>query len=477
MTLRVRFAPSPTGLLHIGGARTALYSYVFAKKNKGTFVLRVEDTDLERSKKEYEESQMADLKWLGIDHDEGPDKPGNYGPYRQSERLDLYKKHAEDLIDKGCAYYCFCTDEELDAKRKKAEEEKRAPHYDGTCRHLDKTQAAERVAKGEKSTIRFTVPKRSYLVKDQVRGEVTFPEDMVGDFIIIRSNGLPVYNFCCVVDDWLMEITHVIRAEDHLPNTLRQVMIYEALDVKLPEFAHVSLLVGHDRAKLSKRHGATSVTMFREQGYLPESMVNYLSLLGWSHPDEKDIFDVNELVEHFDLKRLNKAAATFDTVKLNHINGQHLRSMPNETLLETLKDFLPKDGLFEGQSKEWKLEFVDLFKEKTDVFPEFIPFLEDIFSSSVSDDEAQKEVLSWETTPKIKEFLRGEVSRLKDEGQLFLTSERVGTYLNTIKKELKIKGKPLFKGFRAVLTGRPEGSDLKRLVSLIPLTILWERLQ
>ena len=477
MTVRVRFAPSPTGFLHIGGARTALYSYVYARMNKGTFVLRVEDTDLERSKKEFEESQIADLKWLGIDYDEGPERPGQFGPYRQSERLDIYKKHAEDLIDKGMAYYCFCTDDELDAKRKKAEEEKRAPHYDGTCTHLSKNEVTEKLKSGAKATIRFKVPKKPYVIQDQIRGEVTFPEDMVGDFVIIRSNGRPVYNFCCVIDDWLMEMSHVIRAEDHLPNTLRQVMIYEALGVKLPEFAHVSLLVGHDRAKLSKRHGATSVTMFREQGYLPESMVNYLSLLGWSHPDEKDVFDLSELLQHFNLKKLNKAAATFDMVKLNHINGQHLRVMDSEEILKGLVPFLPNENPFHGQSEDWKREFVDLFKEKTDLFPGFLPFIESIFTSGMSEDESLKEVLSWETTPKIKEFLRGEVFKAKEEGALFLTPGHIDSYLGVIKKELKIKGKHLFKGVRAVLTGRAEGSDLKRLVSLIPIEFLCERLK
>ena len=477
MTVRVRFAPSPTGFLHIGGARTALYSSVFAKKNKGTFVLRVEDTDLERSKKEYEESQIEDLKWLGIEYDEGPDRPGDCGPYRQSERIEIYKKYAKELVDKGLAFPCFCTDEELDAKRKKAEEEKRAPHYDGTCRDIDPEVAKARIDKGEKFTIRFKVPKKTITVHDLIRGEVTFPDDMVGDFVILRSNGLPVYNFCCVIDDWLMKMTHVIRAEDHLPNTMRQVMIYEALGAKLPEFAHVSLLVGHDRAKLSKRHGATSVTMFRDQGYLPEAMVNYLSLLGWSHPDEKDVFSKEELLLHFDLKRLGKAAATFDMVKLGYINGQHIKGLSSKEILKQIDKFLPKDTAFKTQDSSWQEEFVDLFKEKVDTLPGFSSFIEDIFNSDVKDDEAFKEVLSWETTSKIKEYLINKVSEAKEEGLPFLTPELLDEYLTTLKKEHKIKGKNLFKGTRAVLTGRAEGPDLKRFVALTPLDVISSRLQ
>ena len=257
--VRVRFAPSPTGQFHIGGVRTALYNFIYARATGGVFVLRIEDTDLERSNMESEKLHMEGMKWLGMDYDEGPDKPGEFGPYRQSERLEIYKKYADELITKGKAFYCFCTDEELLEKKEKAKAGGLNPNYDGTCRNLSHDEVSKRLQKGEKAAVRFKVPIKAFTFKDRVKGEVTFPENMVGDFIILRSNGLPVYNYCCVIDDYLMKITHVIRGDDHLANTLRQLMLYEAISVSPPEFAHVSLIVGHDRQKLSKRHGATSL--------------------------------------------------------------------------------------------------------------------------------------------------------------------------------------------------------------------------
>jgi glutamyl-tRNA synthetase len=472
MAPRVRFAPSPTGYLHIGGARTALYNYLYAKATGGTFVVRIEDTDLERSSKEYEQLQMQDLKWLGLEYDEGPDKPGSCGPYRQSERLDIYKKYAEQLVSEGKAYYCFCSDEELTRKKELAMAENRDPHYDGTCRDIPLEQAKERLANGEPAVIRFKVPKKAYRLNDHVRGEVNFPENMVGDFVIMRSNGMPVYNFCCVIDDWLMEISHVIRGEDHLNNTLRQLMIYEALGAKTPEFAHVSLLVGKDRQKLSKRHGATSVTMYREQSYLPNAMVNYLTLLGWSHPEEKELFDLAELKELFALDRFSKSPAVFDLEKFRFINGHHLRQMSDEEILGELEPLL-QNSEFAKQSREWKLEFISLFKESVHFFSEYQTALSEIFSSKIEKDEALEEILSWETTPAIKEFLQKKLAAVKD----FVTAEQFSTWQSEIKQELKIKGKPLFMGMRGVLTGKNHGRDLKRLIPLTPVAVLLERIE
>jgi glutamyl-tRNA synthetase len=290
MTVRVRFAPSPTGYLHIGGARTAMYNYLFAKAMGGKYILRIEDTDLERSKREFEDSQIGDLKWLGLVHDEGPDVGGEYGPYRQSERGHIYASWAQKLIDTEHAYYCFCSEEELTAKKELANLEKRAPHYDGKCRNLSLDEATSRLAAGEEAVIRFKAPRKAYVFNDHVRGRVVFPEGMVGDFVVMRANGVPVYNYAVVVDDASMKISHVIRAEEHLPNTLRQLMLYEAFNETPPEFAHVSLLIGEDRQKLSKRHGATSVNMYKDMNYLPDALLNYLLLLGWSHPEDKDVF-------------------------------------------------------------------------------------------------------------------------------------------------------------------------------------------
>ena len=477
MTVRVRFAPSPTGYLHVGGARTALYNYLFAAAQKGTFILRIEDTDLERSSKEYEMSQVADLKWLGFDYDEGPDRLGDCGPYRQSERIAIYKKYAEQLIDEDKAYYCFCSDEELTAKKELAKAQGLDPRYDGTCRNLDKQEAKRRVEQGAQAVIRFKVKERPYQFVDKVRGEVVFPAGMVGDFVIMRSNGLPVYNYCCVIDDWLMDITHVIRAEDHIANTLRQLMLYEAFNATPPEFAHISLIVGEDRQKLSKRHGAVSVGNFRELGFLPQAMVNYLCLLGWSHPEEKDIFDLGEIKQIFDLARFTKASALFDLEKLKWVNGQHLRSLLPEVLEQEVARILPPEHIYHQQDTSWKMKCIELFREKIQLVGEIKSFIEELFSPNIEMNDGLREILSWETTPTIKIYLGQEVEGLVMQGKDFAESDDFERWSNHIKKELKIKGKPLFMGMRGVLTGKDHGADLKVTCQLTPLAVLRARLR
>jgi glutamyl-tRNA synthetase len=471
---RVRFAPSPTGYLHIGGARTALYNYLFARATGGTFILRIEDTDLERSSAEYEKLQIDDLRWLGIIHDEGPDRPGNYGPYRQSERTEIYLKYAHDLIQKGLAFYDFCSDEELEAMKEKAIAEGRDPVYEGKWRLPDYHQEAlKRVARGEKAAIRFRAPKKSYTLEDKVKGTVTYPEGMVGDFVIIRSNGLPVYNFCCVVDDILMEITHVIRGEDHLNNTVRQLMIYEALGARLPEFAHVSLLIGHDRQKLSKRHGATSVNLYRNEHYLPEAMCNYLCLLGWSHPEEKDIFTKDDLIKIFSLERFSNHAAMYDIEKLKWVNGEHLRALSNAELM-TLIEQIPGSEFFQRQSLSWKNSCIDGLKKYAQFSSDFPRLVSEmILDERVQMTEALGEVLSWPTTPEIISYLREQVDLIADP---FISEVQLNTWMDFLKKEKAIKGKALFQGVRAALTGHDHGPDLKFLIPLTPVSVIKNRL-
>ncbi len=476
MSVRVRFAPSPTGYLHIGGARTALYNYLFAKSQGGKFILRIEDTDLERSKKEYEEAMISELKWLGIDYDEGPDKVGAFGPYRQSERLDLYLKYANQLIDSGDAYYCFCSDEELAQKKEELVAKNLAPHYDGKCKSLDIGDAKKRVANGEKAAIRFKVCQKEYSFEDIVRNHVSFPPGMVGDFVLIRSNGLPVYNYCCVIDDWLMKISHVIRAEEHLANTLRQLMLYEALKADIPKFAHVSLLVNKDRQKLSKRDGATSVIQYREMNFMPEALCNYLCLLGWSHPQEKDIFTMKEVSEIFNLERFIKSAALFDLEKLNWVNGQHLRSMSNEDILKDLNEFSLKDSLFFAQDTKWQLAFINLYKNHVEFTKDILNHVENVFSSSLELTDDLKEIFSWETTPLIRKYLLEEIETLKNSGVQFMSEGDFDRFSQHIKNTLKIKGKFLFMGMRGVLTGKAHGPDLKYLLPLTPLAVIQERL-
>lgn len=470
MSVRVRFAPSPTGYLHIGGARTALYCYLMAKASGGSYVLRIEDTDLDRSKPEYEKAMIDDLKWLGIYHNEGPDIGGEYGPYRQSERLDIYQKYADQLVKEGKAYPCFLTQEELEALTEKAISEKKAPHfYHGKYRDLDPSEAEKKIKEGLEYVIRFKNPGKSWSFVDLVRKDVTFPPDMVGDFVIIRSNKMPVYNFCCVIDDALMEMTHVIRAEEHLNNTVRQLMIYDAIGMKAPEFAHVSLLVGADRQKLSKRHGATSVSQYRDQNYLPEALNNYLLLLGWSHPDEKDIFTVEEVSKIFDFSRFSKASAFYDMLKLNHFNGQHLRLLSEDKLVSYVENSIDKDSEFFAQTNLWKKTFSNLFLEKCNTANDFNDFSKSLFEHKIDEDDQYKEAMSWESTELISSALKEKIQGLIDEGKDFATVEDVSEWMSFLKKELSIKGKPLFMGMRVVLTGKAHGADLKIVTSLIPL--------
>ncbi|QDK42416.1 glutamate--tRNA ligase [Bacteriovorax stolpii] len=476
MTVRVRFAPSPTGYLHIGGARTAMYNYLFAKAMGGKYVLRIEDTDTERSERRYEEAQIEDLKWLDLQHHEGPDVGGDYGPYRQSERLHIYKEYTEKLLKEKKAYRCFCSEELLEEKKKIAEEKGLPPHYDGTCRHLSDAEVADKMAKGIPSVVRCITPKKAYTFTDKVRGEVTFPEDMVGDFVIVRANDIPVYNFAVVIDDMTMKISHVIRAEEHLNNTLRQLILYEAYNAAPPTFCHVSLLIGQDRQKLSKRHGATSVRLYQEQNYLPSAMLNYLLQLGWSHPEEKDIFDIHTLGTMFNLDRFTKSAAIYDIVKLNHINGEHLRLLPTEKLISEVERILPADHPFHKMDAEWKARCVTLSKEKMNFYSDIIPLLKLYFDCEVSTEADYVEARSWETTPQIQAYLKGEIEKAKAAGKKFVTEAEYNEWSNHVKGELKIKGKQLFMGIRAVLTLQAHGSDLKFIVPLTPIEVLEKRI-
>lgn len=476
MTVRVRFAPSPTGYLHIGGARTAMYNYLYAKAMGGKYILRIEDTDLERSEKKFEDLQIEDLKWLGITHDEGPDVGGDYGPYRQSERGHIYKAWSDKLLDTGHAYHCFCSEEELKAKNEQALLEKRDPQYDGKCLNVTRAEAATRMSAGEVAVIRFKAPRKSYAFNDHVRGHVEFPEGMVGDFVIMRANGVPVYNYAVVVDDASMKITHVIRAEEHLPNTLRQLMIYEAFGVTPPQFAHGSLLIGEDRQKLSKRHGATSVNLYKEMNYLPAALLNYLCLLGWSHPEEKDIFDIHTLGTMFNLERFTKAPAIYDIKKLDFINGEHLRHLPLETIMIEVGKVIPVEHPFHKMDHDWKIACVNVFKDKLHFFQDISLHLGVLFSTEVSTDPEYLEARSWETTPRIREYLGAEIDKAKAAGKKFVTEEDLNAWSNHVKGELKIKGKQLFMGMRSVLTHQAHGPELKFIIPLTPIEILEKRI-
>jgi len=344
--VRVRFAPSPTGNLHVGGARTALFNWLYARQQGGKFIVRVEDTDLERSTRASEEAMIRDLKWLGLDWDEGPDVGGPHGPYRQSERTSIYLEAAQRLVREGKAYPCFCSEEELEAMKAAAEAAKLPPKYTGKWATASQAEVDAALASGLTPVYRFRVPPAGRVtIQDLVRGEVSWATEAVGDFVLVRSNGQPVYNFCVAVDDAAMRITHVLRAEEHLPNTLRQVLVYEALGCAPPRFGHVSLILAPDRSKLSKRHGATSVGEFREQGYLPAAMLNFLALLGWNEGSTQEIYSPQQLTAAFSLDRITKSAAVFDKQKLSWVNGQHLRALLPAEAARLLGSALAQAGL------------------------------------------------------------------------------------------------------------------------------------
>lgn len=378
--VRVRFAPSPTGYLHIGGARTALFNWLFAHKMGGKLILRIEDTDTERLKEDSVSQILTSLKWLGINWDEGPEVGGDCGPYYQSERLDIYKKYAEQLLAEGKAYYCFCTPADLEAQREKQRAAKQPFRYARTCRDLSKEEVEQRIAAGESYSVRVKIPLEGTItVHDLIHGDVTFNMDQFDDFVIVKSNGMPTYNFAVVVDDHLMGMTHVLRAEEHLSNTPKQLLIYEALGWEPPKFGHMPMILAPDRSKLSKRHGATSVEEFRSQGYLAEAIVNYLTLLGWGPGDERELFTLNETVDLFELEQMSKKAAIYDTKKLTWMNGQYLSELPLEKILPEAKAFFIKDGLV---TEDWFTAHEEYFAKLVDVVRVRVKTLQEVADAS-----------------------------------------------------------------------------------------------
>lgn len=468
--VRVRFAPSPTGNLHVGGARTALFNYLFARSKGGKFVLRIEDTDLERSTKESEEAMLHDLSWLGLDWDEGPGVGGDYGPYRQSERNSLYKQYADKLLESGHVYRCFCSNEELEKMKEIAKLKQLPPVYTGKWATASDAEVQEELEKGTPYTYRFRVPKDGSLkINDLIRGEVNWNLDTLGDFVIMRSNGQPVYNFCVTVDDATMAISHVIRAEEHLPNTLRQALIYKALGFSMPYFAHVSLILAPDRSKLSKRHGATSVGQFREMGYLPQAMVNYLALLGWGDGTENEFFTLEQLVEKFTIERVNKSGAIFDSTKLRWMNGQHLRAIPSNELTKLIGERWKSTGILTESKGPFLDEAIQLLKDGIDLVPDSDKALSNLLSYPLHDTLTSSEGksvvednLSEVTASLLAAYDGGELLAALEEGH--------GGWQKWVKgfgKTLKRKGKLLFMPLRVLLTGKLHGPDMGASILLI----------
>lgn len=466
--VRVRFAPSPTGPFHIGGARSALFNWLLARRLGGKLVLRIEDTDLERSSRESEENIKEALRWLGITWDEGVDIGGPYGPYRQTERLDTYRPYTEKLLATGQAYYCYCTDEELEAERQELLAKGQMPRYMGRCRHLTPEDKARFEAEGRKPAIRFHVPENRQIVfTDMVRGTVSFDSNGIGDFVIVKSDGIPVYNYAVVIDDSLMHITHVIRAEEHLSNTPRQILIYDALGFALPEFGHISLILGKDRAKMSKRHGATSVEQYRNLGYLPEALVNFLALLGWSPVGEEEIFSLQELIEQFSMDRVAKNPAVFDIDKLNWINAHYIKQASADKITELAIPHLKAAGYINGEmtaeQKAWLVDMVAVLQEHLSYAAQIVDHVDIFFNDNIEfeNDEA-RQVLLDDDIPKVMDSFRTKLNQLD-----VVDVSSVKPLLKSIIKELKLGGKKVYMPLRVALTGKMHGPELYNIIPLL----------
>jgi nondiscriminating glutamyl-tRNA synthetase len=467
--MRVRFAPSPTGQLHVGNARTALFNWLYARGRAGTFILRIEDTDAERSTRESETAIVEDLRWLGLDWDEGPDVGGQSGPYRQSERLHLYQSYANELITAGQAYYCFCPAARLETERQKALAEGRPPKYRGTCRGLDLEESRRRVEAGEPAAVRFRVPDSGEVsFRDLVRGQVTFGMDVIGDFVLLRSDGRPAYNFAVVVDDALMEVTHVIRGEDHISNTPRQLLLYQAMGFTPPAFAHLALVMGPDHTPLSKRHGATSVAEFRERGFLPEALVNYLALIGWSPGEGEELVPVDELARRFSIEDVGHSAGVFDEQKLAWMNRHYMKVADPTRLAARALRYFERQGFVNKPAPaaiDYLATLVPMAAGSVDRLEE-IPFrLRFIFEFDAAR-AAQR--------PEVAEVLGDDGARLviaafADELQRAprLDRELFRSAATRVKERTGKKGRELFHPIRAALTGEVAGPELDLAVPAI----------
>ncbi|MBQ0067952.1 MAG: glutamate--tRNA ligase [Phascolarctobacterium sp.] len=465
--VRVRFAPSPTGPFHIGGARSALFNFLVARKTGGKLVLRIEDTDLERSSRESEENIKEALKWLGINWDEGIDVGGPNGPYRQTERLDIYRKYTEKLLTEGKAYYCYCTDEELETERQTLLSKGETPRYLGHCRSLTEEQIAKYKADGRKPTIRFRVPANEQIVvHDLVRGDVVFDSNGIGDFVIVKSDGIPTYNYAVVIDDYLMKINHVIRAEEHLSNSPRQCLIYDALGFPKPVFGHISLILGKDHTKMSKRHGATSVDQYRQLGYLPEGIINFLALLGWASGTEQEIFSMDELFNEFSMEHVAKNPAVFDIDKLNWINQQYMRKLDEDKLFSLAVPFLQRAGYMtvneSAERMEWLKKIVWTSREHVCYGAQIADYVKMYFKDDVEFENAETEiVLKAETVPKVLQTFLDEINKTE------LNGANVKALFKTVQKLTGLRGKDVFMPVRVALTGNQHGPELTEIIPLL----------
>ncbi|MCG1023910.1 glutamate--tRNA ligase [Sutcliffiella horikoshii] len=469
MTVRVRYAPSPTGHLHIGNARTALFNYLFARSQNGKFIIRIEDTDKKRNIAGGEESQLKYLKWLGMDWDESVDVGGEYGPYRQSERNDIYTKFNNELLEKDLAYKCYCTEEELEAEREEQIARGENPSYSGKHSNLTEEERHAFEAEGREPSIRFRVPKgKEIKFNDMVKGDVSFESDGIGDFVIVKKDGTPTYNFAVAVDDHLMKISHVLRGDDHISNTPKQIMIFEALGWEVPTFGHMTLIVNESRKKLSKRDESIIqfIEQYEELGYLPEALFNFIALLGWSPVGEEEVFSKDQFIEIFDTARLSKSPAVFDTNKLTWMNNQYIKTIDLDQLVELSLPHLIKAGRLEESMTEeqqaWAKELIGLYQEQMSFGAEIVELTEMFFKTHIEYDEEAKAVLAEEQVPEVMEAFHKEIETMED-----FSVDNIKAATKAVQKATGHKGKKLFMPIRVATTGQTHGRDLPQTIHLL----------
>ena len=467
--VRVRYAPSPTGNLHIGNARTALFNYLFAKHYGGDFVLRIEDTDFKRNKEEGERSQLKYMDWLGLDYDEGIGKEKEFGPYRQSERIDIYQKYADQLIAEDKAYKCYMTAEELEAEREEQIANGLPPRYSGKHAHLTKEEQEAFEKEGRKPSIRIRVPQdRTYKFDDMVKGELSFEGHDFGDFVIIKNDGVATYNFAVAIDDHLMQISHVLRGDDHVSNTPKQLVVYEALGFEPPRFGHMTLIVNENKKKLSKRDETIIqfIEQYDELGYLPEALFNFITLLGWSPEGEQEIFTKEEFVKIFDEKRLSKSPAFFDNNKLTWINNQYIKVQPLERIVDLSLPFFVKEGVATAEeveaNKAWFEKLISLYQPQMSYGAEIVELTKQFFVEEVKFDEEELEILKQETTATVFEDFLTKVEEVEE-----FTADNIKALIKAIQKDTGVKGKNLFMPIRIASTGSMHGPELNTSLELL----------
>ncbi|MYL47045.1 glutamate--tRNA ligase [Virgibacillus halodenitrificans] len=476
--VRVRYAPSPTGHLHIGNARTALFNYLYAKHFDGKFIIRIEDTDDKRNVAGGEESQLMFLKWLGIEWDEGADIGGDYGPYRQMERLDLYNKYVDQLLERGLAYKCYMTEEELEAEREEQRAKGQVPKYSGAHANLTAEEIDQFEKEGRKPSIRMRVPaNQTYTFHDLVRGNITFESSDFGDWVIVKKNGIPTYNFAVAIDDYLMKITHVLRGEEHISNTPKQMMVYDAFGWTAPTFGHMTLILNEERKKLSKRdqHILQFIEQYRNLGYLPEALFNFITLLGWSPVGEEEIFDKETLIKIFDPERLSTSAAIFDRHKLKWMNNEYIKAADLSTVIDLAMPHLIEAGKLPGnmsdEEREWAEKVISLYREQLRYGAEIVELTELFFNEEINYDEGAMDVLQEEQVPEVLQVFADKLIHLDD-----FTAASIKSQIKATQKETGHRGKKLFMPIRVATTGQTHGPELPMAIELLGKKVILARL-